>query len=41
MCFNCKGVASTSVLSCYVNVALSEDGRNYLLNPVLVNVMNK
>ena len=41
MCFNCKGVASTSVLSCYITVALSEDGRNYLLNPVLVNVMNK
>jgi len=40
MYFNCKGVASTSVLSFYVIVALSGDGCNYRPKHVGVNVMN-
>ena len=36
MYFNCKAVASTSVLSFYVNVALSDDGRNYRPKHIVV-----
>jgi hypothetical protein len=39
--FNCKAVASISVLLIHSIVALPNDGRNYWLKHVVVNVMNK
>jgi hypothetical protein len=39
--FNCKLTMCTSVPPFYINIALSDDGRIYVPNRVVVSVMNK
>jgi hypothetical protein len=39
--FNCNSVVFTSVPSFYINITLSDDGRIYVPNRVVVSVMSK